>query len=51
MNWRQFLDWGPKPTPQSRKIEVRQLGIQKVVFVRTKKNGGIRFTQIQVKEA
>lgn len=54
MRWNQFQDTGPAPLPKKRiAIAIRQLGLAKVVFVRTKKNGGINCnrTKIFVKEA
>lgn len=40
MYWNEYIDFGPKPKPT--RIHVRQLGIPKFVYVRTRKNGGIR---------
>ena len=37
----EFINYGPTYTPIVTKIEVRQLGIRKAVFVRTRRNGGI----------
>lgn len=44
MSWNEYIEIGPKYAPRVknvRKINVKQLGIQKVVVVRTKSNGGI----------
>ena len=51
MNWRKYIDFGPVYNPRVTKIPVRQLGIGRVVIVRTKKNGGINIRHIEVKEA
>lgn len=39
MKWMDFIDYGPKPKRTA--IPVRQLGLPKVVVVRTKSNGGV----------
>jgi hypothetical protein len=37
-----YIDYGPKSAPKKGKsVEVRQLGLQQVVVVRTRANGGI----------
>ena len=44
MSWNDYIEIGPKYVPKAKKgrrIEVRQLGIPRVVIVRTKGNGGI----------
>lgn len=51
MKWMDFIETGPVYKPVVRKIDVRQFGIAKVVFVRTKKNGGIRSVSIPVRSA
>lgn len=48
MNWKKFLPVIGEPTIPIVSIPIRQLGISKVVTVRTRKNGGIRTIQIPV---
>lgn len=48
MNWRKFLALDGEPARQRISIPVKQYGISKVVFVRTRKNGGIKTIQIPV---
>lgn len=41
MKYMEFIDYGPVPSVEVKKIPVKQYGIAKFVFVRTTKNGGI----------
>lgn len=51
MRWNRYEEVGHPPVHFKRiNIPVRQLGLAKVVFVRTIKNGGINRRQIKILE-